>query len=177
MLRKCKKCKVNKVIENFYKNKNVPSGYVFQCKDCVRQYGSVYYNKNKKSISLKISEYKKKNRERFNELSRIWAKNNPEKRKIARKKWKDKNRELVNHYEKARQNRLAGASGSHTLNQWLELVEQYKRMCAYCNCVKKLTKDHVIPVSKGGTDNIENIVPACVSCNSRKGIRLLKSDQ
>ena len=31
--------------------------------------------------------------------------------------------------------------------------------------------DHVFPVSKGGTDNIENLVPSCITCNADKGAR------
>ena len=29
--------------------------------------------------------------------------------------------------------------------------------------------DHAIPVSRGGTDNIENLWPMCPECNQRKG--------
>ena len=34
-----------------------------------------------------------------------------------------------------------------------------------------LTRDHVVPTSKGGRDAWENVVAACIHCNSRKGNR------
>ena len=43
--------------------------------------------------------------------------------------------------------------------------------CAYCGESKPLTRDHKIPITRGGTDDITNIVPACMRCNSRKGTR------
>jgi 5-methylcytosine-specific restriction endonuclease McrA len=45
--------------------------------------------------------------------------------------------------------------------------------CAYCGSTprknKRLTKDHLEPISQGGGTIPENIVPACFSCNSSKG--------
>src|SRR5210317_1412224 len=44
--------------------------------------------------------------------------------------------------------------------------------CQYCNTPytrNNLTLDHVIPISKGGRTNWENIVAACGPCNTRKG--------
>lgn len=43
----------------------------------------------------------------------------------------------------------------------------------YCKVSKAGTKDHVVPLSKGGTNYIDNIVPACVSCNSSKRDKFL----
>ena len=43
--------------------------------------------------------------------------------------------------------------------------------CLYCGeafSTRELTRDHVIPVSRGGTDTWENIVTACRTCNHRK---------
>lgn len=35
--------------------------------------------------------------------------------------------------------------------------------------IYELTEDHRIPLSRGGTDWIANIVPCCLSCNCSKG--------
>jgi 5-methylcytosine-specific restriction endonuclease McrA len=70
--------------------------------------------------------------------------------------------------------RKKGAKGSHTLTQWLARVEYYGWCCVYCGkhlTVKTLTKDHFKPLAKGGADFASNLVPACLSCNCRKGGR------
>jgi len=41
--------------------------------------------------------------------------------------------------------------------------------CQYCGCRSQLTVDHVIPRSKGGSSEWENIVASCAPCNRRKG--------
>jgi len=63
----------------------------------------------------------------------------------------------------------------HTRAQWEALKLIYNNRCAYCGRkMKRLTKDHIVPISQGDpaeVDGIENILPACKSCNSRKNIR------
>ena len=44
--------------------------------------------------------------------------------------------------------------------------------CQYCGSRSNLTVDHLIPRSKGGSSNWENIVASCAPCNRRKGDRL-----
>ena len=41
--------------------------------------------------------------------------------------------------------------------------------CQYCGSRSNLTVDHVVPRSKGGASNWENIVASCAPCNRRKG--------
>lgn len=59
-------------------------------------------------------------------------------------------------------------SGHHTKAEWEQKKQEYDGKCAYCGQVRKLTKDHVNPIVSGGSDNIDNIVPACMGCNLRK---------
>jgi 5-methylcytosine-specific restriction endonuclease McrA len=43
------------------------------------------------------------------------------------------------------------------------------KCCVYCKTEYNLTRDHVIPLSKGGLNRIDNIVLACFECNQAKG--------
>jgi 5-methylcytosine-specific restriction endonuclease McrA len=56
--------------------------------------------------------------------------------------------------------------------------------CHYCNVEtivgaqnisRECTVDHVVPVSRGGKDELENLVISCRSCNSRKGAKMRNS--
>lgn len=68
------------------------------------------------------------------------------------------------------------AGGSHTDAEWYALKQATGNKCLCCGAhesEKKLTRDHVIPLIVGGTDNIDNIQPLCQQCNSRKAIYLI----
>lgn len=50
----------------------------------------------------------------------------------------------------------------------------YKRdghECVYCGSKKSLTLDHVIPKSRGGSNDWTNLVTSCVKCNLKKSNR------
>ncbi len=67
--------------------------------------------------------------------------------------------------------RAAANIETHTYQQWMDLLERFAHRCAICGVSEKLTRDHIIPLSKGGSDAIGNIQPLCHSCNARKGNR------
>ena len=54
---------------------------------------------------------------------------------------------------------------------WKKAIGYFRGRCGYC--LKKptdigITKDHFIPVSKGGSNSFSNLVPACEVCNNNK---------
>ena len=82
--------------------------------------------------------------------------------------WKKKNPERMAHLKARRYARERNAEGSHTFEEWRALKEKHNQCCVGCGAEKRLTKDHIVPLSEGGTDYITNIQPMCRSCNSRK---------
>ena len=55
-----------------------------------------------------------------------------------------------------------------------ELFRRDAQLCMYCGVsysARQLTRDHVVPISRGGRDSWSNVVTACLSCNTRKGGR------
>lgn len=56
---------------------------------------------------------------------------------------------------------------------WRRLCQRHDNRCAYCGARSKLTMDHVVPIDRGGQHSIGNLLPACGSCNSSKGPKLL----
>lgn len=120
-------------------------------------YYKTYFRKNKKIYnSVKEHEYYLKIKDIKLAKKKLWIENN-----------KEKHREMLRIY---RHNRRAG--GKLNLKDWVAKCELMGNKCQICNKTNaeaKLTIDHIIPVSLGGTNEISNLQPLCLSCNSRKG--------
>ena len=51
----------------------------------------------------------------------------------------------------------------------LALIDRDGYRCAHCGAYEDLTIDHIMPLSKGGTDDLDNLRLLCRACNSSKG--------
>lgn len=59
--------------------------------------------------------------------------------------------------------------GRHLVDEWESMLAECGGLCACCRFEKATDRDHIIPVSMGGSDHISNLQPLCKWCNSAKG--------
>lgn len=97
-----------------------------------------------------------------------------DKRREYAKNYLQDNPERMRAIRLRRKGRIRASSFRFTEKEWKRLVNRYRGCCAYCGeqC-SELQREHVIPLARGGTHGIGNIVPACSRCNYAKKDKLL----
>ncbi len=67
-----------------------------------------------------------------------------------------------------RKRRMDSVEHDLTASQW-DALQQAWAGCAYCGATgQPLQRDCVLAISRGGRYTLENVVPACASCNTSK---------
>ncbi len=102
-----------------------------------------------------------------------WRKNHPKEYRAIQKRYTDKPeaKELKQVRSHRRRTLELGCSGSHTVQEWKDKLSLYGYRCAYCGRKTRLSRDHIVSLTNGGTNDISNIIPVCKRCNSSKGNR------
>tara|TARA_B100000678_G_scaffold13657_1_gene10728 strand:+ start:7963 stop:8574 length:612 start_codon:yes stop_codon:yes gene_type:complete len=123
-------------------------------------------------------QYREAHKERRNKLISKWSKNNRDRRRESNQRWyySDVERSRMVHLEKVHRRRAKKleAEGSHTKEELAALLDRQACRCAYCRAdLRKVSKhaDHIVPLSEGGSDAIENIQYLCAPCNLSKGAK------
>lgn len=148
--------------------------YYLKNKDYLMEANRRYKTENKENVSKQRKRYYQDNIEKVKELQKQWRENNPEKMKEWHRKYfkteigrASKQRALFK-----RRTNIKNSVNTLTAQEWANILEAHNYRCAYCgvefNCGLLPTRDHIIPISKGGHNTKENVVPACKSCNSKK---------
>lgn len=152
--------------------------------DVVKRAQSNYRLRHQEKIKASRAVYLAKNKEKSSASHRAWIAANRQRRTAQLRAWREANRPALREYdrlycaqhredraatENRRRARKMGNGGNHTYAEWEMLKASCGWCCAYCGCrPNRLSKDHKIPLARGGSDDIANIAPACLPCNRRK---------
>lgn len=187
----CTVCHIEKEAtpEFFHRDKRAYDGLMSSCKECENKasrnsYGKYYadnkeglieksrrwYHEHKQKAAERAKRYSKENKKKVADKKGEWRENNKEKIAEYNRNWWDKNPEKRKEHKSKRRSLKKSAQGNHTAG---DIKSQYKRQngkCYYCG--KKVNDsyhvDHVIPLSRGGSNGPENIVISCQFCNQSK---------
>jgi 5-methylcytosine-specific restriction endonuclease McrA len=157
----CTDCGVEKTINEYYKKTRGKYGVRGICKACHKLRVTMYRQTEKGKEVRQKTRFKYRHSEKGIEAS---------KRGISKYRKTDKGKDAQKRSSHIRRAKVQDA-GTYTNEQWQERLAEYNYCCAYCYKpfpVNELTVDHMQPISRGGTNTIDNLVPACKPCNSRK---------
>jgi len=151
------------------------------CKESHREYLNGYYSKNSENIKSNRRKKYLENPEHERENSRQWRLKNLEANRVYQRQHKKENPHLKRESERRR--RANRFNNGFEYYKESEVLEIYGTICYICNIDIDLSAprlagasgwevglhiDHVVPLSKGGSDTLDNVRPAHGSCNVKK---------
>lgn len=185
MTKYCKYCGERKEISFFAKCTR--DGYQSKCKLCSNKISSAWNKSHLPLLAKRAKEKRAINPELARQKEKELRQANPSAHRTRHKKWRDahlnQERERLRVLQKEkpeiflaqkqkRRARKIGTGGFVSHRELVNLRESYLNKCAYCNNSFECF-DHVTPLSRGGKHSIENLVPACTTCNSSKHAKSL----
>lgn len=187
----CKKCEKEKSEDEFYKAKNTKTGRRGSCIDCTKKQNAEWYDENKDELRPVRQRYAQNHREEATDRMRKWRKENPDLASEQSRIQYERNKDVIlersreNHASKPgyagwkssrRRARIKENGGTFTYQELIDLFSYYDNKCINPNCDQedsRLTPDHVVPLASGGTNDIHNIQPLCLTCNLKKGTKTI----
>lgn len=167
--RVCKYCNESKLIEDF------PARQPTRCRVCYNTYMREWSRRNKESVNARVLRHYYLNRDAKIAARKEWYKNNFDKHHATVADWKQKNPEqsaiLARRGNQVR--RLKMKQNKTFKIRVKETQRLYNQPCFYCGSSKQIELDHVVPIARGGSHGIGNLVAACRECNKSKGAKLL----
>lgn len=182
----CAECNRASARERYYKNRErriaYAKEYAERNREKTKEYKRLHYKAKRGKYAKWGREYYQTNRERIRARDAVYNEAHREEAKVRAKRYERNLQKFrPDHYKalslKRSQNRrarMAQAEGIISAEEWNALKAKYDHRCLRCGAQEpdcKLTLDHVIPISKGGSNTVDNAQPLCHPCNSGKGAK------
>ncbi len=161
-LKRCKKCGEEKpaTTEFFHQRKGSKDGLRNDCIECFRAYQKAW---------------RAENRDRSLARMRAYGATNRDQERVYRKNRYAEHRERIKVYKHNLRARKRAAEGTYTAQDVQNMLKGQKGKCANPKCGKRLVKyevDHIVPLSRGGSNRPYNLQLLCCSCNRHKSNKL-----
>ena len=155
--KRCSRCKEEKPLSCFGKDKSRKDGLRGYCKSCKRVYNAEYSERHK--------EYMKTYREKY-----VVPQSTKERQKIYSRNYRREHPENMRKNFAQYRARQFKAGGMLTESEIYACINYFDYKCAYSgrDLPPNYHLDHVVPLSKGGKNAIYNIVPCCPEINLSK---------
>ena len=129
----------------------------------ISEYKKRWVEENEASVSASKRKHYELHRDEVLARSKKWGEENPEKVRQAK----------ANNSRKRRAAKHA-SPGSFTVEEFKALCDAYGNRCLACGATDvPLEADHVVPLTRGGSDEIGNIQPLCGICNRKKFVSVI----
>lgn len=188
--KRCPECRRVLPFGEFAKHRGRKFGIGMYCKPCNakrardyrkdnpewREWRRKYYYDNIEVERARGKARYRKHREKYREWNRLYHESRKEHRRALTKRWREENPDKWKACQSRRRARKMNAEGHFSPAEWEALCQKHNHRCLRCGMSPpeiKLTPDHVVPLSKGGTNYIDNIQPLCFDCNRRKSAQMI----
>lgn len=150
--------------------------WVEEEKEKTRKRSQEYTKANPEAVKQAKAKYREANREKINAKSRERYQANWEKERERKRKYEQTEEAKIKR-RITRLNYIArkkGAQGNYKKEDFLSLFNEGDQDCYLCGCSISQFDFHIehkTPLSRGGSNEIDNIGISCMTCNVRKGNR------
>lgn len=192
-MKTCTKCGETKLLSEFARRSDRPSGVTASCKECRRQATSAWRAKNPERVSqyradhadeiaAYVRDWQTRNRHKVNAASLAWYHRNKgrvaayrrehaEEIREYQRRWYEENGDLAANKRARRRAAVARMPMEEVSRTYI--IERDGAKCHFCGrrCKEKdIHIDHLVPVSWDGAEHsAKNLRVACAACNLKSG--------
>ncbi len=186
-MKNCRTCLVDKPLTDFHRNHKAVDGLSYKCKPCAKKYMTTWRPTNQDAIRIQGKKWRTENREHYKQYMADWHSKNAEQIHERHRAWREANPTWHSEWKKAHPDRVNLWSTNRRAKARAQGYEKYDRAAIYqrdsgcCRLCSKpidlllpssskfgFTIDHIIPISRGGGDVVDNVQSAHRDCNLRK---------